>query len=77
LITGKGLKLTLIGLTLGLAGAFALTRAMAPLLYGVDAVDPLTFLLIPLLLLCVALLACWLPTRRATRADPMIALRCD
>jgi predicted permease len=76
LIVGQGLKLTLIGLTLGLAGAFTITRLMSPLLYGVSAVDPSTFILISLLLLCVALLACWLPARRATRVDPLIALRC-
>jgi putative ABC transport system permease protein len=75
LIAGQGLKLTLIGLALGLAGALALTRVMSPLLYRVSAVDPTTFILISLLLLCVALLACWLPARRATKVDPMIALR--
>jgi len=77
LIAGQGLKLTLIGLALGLAGAFTLTRLISPLLYGVSAVDPATFILISLLLLCVALLACWLPARRATRVDPLIALRCE
>jgi predicted permease len=77
LIAGQGLKLTLIGLALGLAGAFTLTRLMSPLLYGVSAVDPSTFILVSLLLLCVALLACWLPARRATRVDPLIALRCE
>jgi putative ABC transport system permease protein len=77
LIAGRGLKLTLIGLALGLAGALALTRAMSPLLYRISAVDPPAFILISLLLLCVALLACWLPARRATKVDPMIALRCE
>jgi putative ABC transport system permease protein len=77
LITGQGLKLTLAGLALGMAGAFALTRAMSPLLYGVTATDPLTFILISLSLAIVALLACWIPARRATRVDPMIALRCE
>jgi len=77
LIAGQELKLTLIGLALGPAGAFTLTRLMSPLLYGVSAVDPSTFILISLLLLCVALLACWLPARRATRVDPLIALRCE
>jgi putative ABC transport system permease protein len=67
LVTGQGLKLTLAGLALGMAGAFALTRVMAPLLYGVTATDPLTFILISLSLACVALLACWIPARRATR----------
>jgi putative ABC transport system permease protein len=77
LVTGQGLKLTLAGLALGMAGALALTRVMAPLLYGVTATDPLTFILISLLLSFVALLACWLPARRATKVDPMTALRCE
>jgi putative ABC transport system permease protein len=77
LITGQGLKLTLAGLALGMAGAFALTRVMQPLLYGVTATDPLTFVLISLALAGVALLACWIPARRATKVDPMIALRCE
>ncbi|MGH9754452.1 MAG: ADOP family duplicated permease [Blastocatellia bacterium] len=77
LITGQGLKLTLAGLALGTAGAFALTRVMEPLLYGVTATDPLTFILISLSLAAVALLACWIPARRATKVDPMVALRCE
>jgi putative ABC transport system permease protein len=77
LITGQGLKLTLAGLALGMAGAFALTRVMAPLLYGVTATDPLTFILISLSLAGAALLACWMPARRATKVDPIIALRCE
>src|SRR5262249_25109722 len=77
LITGHGLKLTLVGLALGMLGAFALTRVMAPLLYGVTATDPLTFALISLTLAGAALLACWIPARKATKVDPMIALRCE
>jgi putative ABC transport system permease protein len=77
LITGQGLKLTIAGLTLGTVGAYALTRFMTPLLYGVTATDPLTFILISLALAGAALLACWIPARRATKVDPMIALRCD
>jgi putative ABC transport system permease protein len=77
LVTSHGLKLTLAGLTLGMAGAFALTRVMEPLLYGVTPTDPLTFVLISLALAGAALLACWIPARRATKVDPMIALRCE
>jgi putative ABC transport system permease protein len=75
LVTGQGLKLTLVGLALGMAGAFALTRVMEPLLYGVTATDPPTFILISLALAGAALLACWAPARRATKVDPMVALR--
>ncbi len=75
MITRQGMKLTLAGLVFGLAGAFALTRVISGLLFGVSAADPLTFILISLLLTCVALLACYLPARRATKVDPMIALR--
>jgi ABC-type antimicrobial peptide transport system permease subunit len=77
LITGQGLKLTIAGLALGTAVAFALTRFMAPLLYGVTATDPLTFILISLSLAGAALLACWIPARRATKVDPLVALRCE
>ena len=75
LIIGQGLMLTLIGVVLGLMGAFAMTRAMTEILYGVKATDPLTFGGISLLLSLVAFIACYLPARRATRVDPMIALR--
>jgi predicted permease len=77
LVLGQGMKLTLIGMGIGLIAALALTRLMKSLLFGVSATDPITFVIIALLLAAVALLACWLPARRATRIDPMIALRCE
>jgi putative ABC transport system permease protein len=77
MITRQGMKLTLAGLAFGLAGAFALTRVMSGILYGVSAADPLTFAMVSLLFIGVALLACWIPARRATKVDPMIALRCE
>jgi putative ABC transport system permease protein len=77
LIIKHGMKLTLIGALIGLAGALALTRLIKTLLFDVSATDPLTFIVIALLLIGVALLACYIPARRATKVDPMIALRCE
>jgi putative ABC transport system permease protein len=75
LVVGHGMLLTLIGMAIGLGAAFALTRVISTLLFSVSATDPTTFGLIALLLGAVALLACWIPARRATKVDPMVALR--
>jgi predicted permease len=75
LVMAHGLKLALVGVGVGLAGAFAMTRLLRTLLYQVSATDPLTFIQVALLLVIAATLACYIPARRATRVDPMIALR--
>ena len=75
MVVRQGMKLVAIGAAIGLTGAFVLTRLMTSLLYGVSATDPVTLAAISVLLGVVALLACYLPGRRATRVDPMIALR--
>jgi predicted lysophospholipase L1 biosynthesis ABC-type transport system permease subunit len=75
LVIGEGLRLTFLGLLLGLAGGLALTRFLSSLLYGVRAGDPLIFLATPVVLLAVALIACYVPARRAMRVDPLVALR--
>lgn len=77
LALGQGLRLPAIGAALGLIGAFALTRLIEHLLFEVRPTDPLTFAGVAVLSMAVALLACWIPARRATRVDPLVALRCD
>lgn len=77
LILGQGALLLLVGLIIGSVGSFICTRLFASLLFGVSATDPLTFIVTPVLLSLVALIACYVPARRATRVDPLVALRTD
>jgi len=75
LVLGQGVRLALLGLAIGIAVAAAATRLIRSLLYGVTASDPLTFFFVATLLICVVLLACLVPARRAMRVDPIVALR--
>jgi putative ABC transport system permease protein len=77
MVVRQGMTLAMIGAAIGLVASYALTRLMKTLLFGVSANDPLTFIVIALLLGLIALLACWIPARRAAKVDPMIALRCE
>jgi len=75
MVVGQGMRLAVIGIGIGLAASFGLTRLMSSLLFGISATDPLTFAGIAALLGAVALVACLIPARRATRVDPITALR--
>jgi putative ABC transport system permease protein len=77
LVLGQGMLLVSIGVAIGLAGAWAFSRVLAGLLYKVSSTDPATFAGVALLLVATALLASYVPARRATRVDPLTALRCE
>ncbi len=77
MILSEGGKLAAAGVVLGLIASYLMTQFLRALLYGVTPTDPLTFALVALLLLATALIACWIPARRASRVDPMVALRAE
>jgi predicted permease len=77
LVLGHGARMALLGVVIGVAAALALTRLMSRLLFGVTATDPLTFAGVAILLVLIALAACYIPARRAMRVDPLVALRCE
>ena len=75
MVIKQGMSLVLVGVVIGVAGAYALTRTIQSLLFGVSSTDPAAFVLGPALLIAVGFLACYLPARRATKVDPLVALR--
>jgi putative ABC transport system permease protein len=77
LVVGQGARLTTMGLAIGMVGSLALTRLLSSMLYGVKATDPLTFVFVSIILTVVALIATYIPARRALKIDPMMALRCE
>jgi len=77
LVVGQALRLTLLGMGIGIAGAYGITRLMASMLFGVSTSDPPTFVGVTLILAASAMVAAWVPADRATRVDPMVALRSE
>jgi putative ABC transport system permease protein len=77
LVVREGVRLAAVGLGIGFVAALAISRILRSMLYGVSTTDPLTFIVIPILLLAVTVLACWVPARRAARLDPILALRTE
>jgi len=77
LVVGTGARLALLGIAAGTAIALALTRLMTDLLYGLRPADPLTFSVVTIVLTATSILACYISARRATRVDPIVALRCE
>jgi putative ABC transport system permease protein len=75
MVLRQGLGLALLGVAIGLGASFGLTRLMKTMVFGVTTTDPVTFAVVTAVLVAVALIACWIPARRATRVDPVIALR--
>jgi len=75
LVIGQGMWTTIVGMAIGIGGSFVLTRTMQSLLFGVSTTDPLTLVGVVVLLAAVSFLACWIPARRATKVDPLVALR--
>jgi ABC-type antimicrobial peptide transport system permease subunit len=77
MVVSQGARVLLLGIVLGAAAAYGATRALGGLLFGVEAFDPMTYLVVSLLMVLVGLLASWVPARRASRVDPMEALRAE
>ena len=75
MILGQGMRVSAVGIAIGLAIALGLTRLLRTLLFEVSATDPVTFVLVAMMMSLIALMACYLPARRATRVDPLVALR--